>query len=43
LPGEPISIDEFKACIKETEKGPFYTIKESKKILSEGRKKRNSQ
>ena len=43
LPGEPISIDEFKAGIKEAEKGPFYTIKESKKILSEWRKQRNSQ
>lgn len=42
LPGEPISIDEFKAGIKEAEKGPFYTIEESKKILAEWRKKRNS-
>ncbi len=42
LPGEPISIDEFKAGIKEAEKGPFYTIEESKKILTEWRKKRNS-
>lgn len=42
LPGEPISLDEFKAGIKEAEKGPFYTIEESKKILEEWRKKRNS-
>ena len=43
LPGKPISMDEFRAGIKEAEKGPFYTIEESKKILAEWRKKRNSQ
>jgi hypothetical protein len=43
LPGEPISINEFKAGIKEAEKGPFYTIGESKKMLAEWRKKRLSQ
>jgi hypothetical protein len=42
LPGDPISLDEFKAGIKEAEKGPFYTIEESKKILAEWRRKRNS-
>ena len=42
LPGNPISPDEFKAGIKKAEKGPFYTIEESKKILEECRKKRNS-
>lgn len=42
LPGDPISLDEFKAGIKEAEKGPFYTIEESKKILEGWRKKRNS-
>jgi len=42
LPGDPIPIDEFKEGIKESEKGPFYTIEESKKILEGLRKKRNS-
>lgn len=42
LPGEPITLDEFKAGIKEAEKGPFHTIEESKKILEEWRRKRNS-
>jgi hypothetical protein len=42
LPGDPIPLDEFKAGIKEAEKGPFYTIEESKKILEQWRKKRNS-
>ncbi len=42
LPGDPITLDEFKAGIKEVEKGPFYTIGESKKIIDGWRKKRNS-
>jgi predicted transcriptional regulator len=42
LPGEPISPDEFKAGIKKAEKGPFFTIEESKKKLAEWRRKRNS-
>jgi hypothetical protein len=42
LPGNPISLDEFKAGIKEAEKGPLYTVEESKKKLEEWRKKRNS-
>jgi predicted transcriptional regulator len=42
LPGEPISLDEFKAGIKKAEDGPFYTVEESKKMLEEWRKKRNS-
>jgi len=42
LPGDPITLDEFKAGIKEAEKGPFHTIAESKKIIKEWRKKRNS-
>jgi hypothetical protein len=42
LPGDPISLDEFKAGIKETEKGTFHTIEESKKIIKEWRRKRNS-
>jgi len=42
LPGDPISLDEFKAGIKEAEKGTFHTIGESKKNLDEWRRKRNS-
>jgi len=42
LPGDPITLDEFKLGIKEAEKGPFHTIEESKKIIEEWRKKRNS-
>ena len=42
LPGDPISLDEFKDGIKKAEKGPFYTIGESKKMLEEWRKKRGS-
>jgi hypothetical protein len=37
LPGDPLTAEEFKAGIKEAEKGPFYTIEESKKILKEWR------
>lgn len=37
LPGDPITAEDFKAGIKEAEKGPFYTIEESKKILKEWR------
>jgi len=42
LPGDPITLEEFKAGINEAEKGPFYTIEESKKIIEGWRKKRNS-
>ena len=42
LPGDPLTVDEFKAGIKEAEKGPFYTIEESKKILREWRSQKNS-
>jgi len=42
LPGEPITREEFKAGIEEAEKGPFYTIREAKKIIDEWRRKRNS-
>jgi plasmid stabilization system protein ParE len=31
LPGDPISLEEFRAGIKEAEKGPFYTLDECKK------------
>ena len=39
LPGEPITLEEFKAGIQEAEKGPFYTISEAKKIIDEWRRK----
>jgi hypothetical protein len=42
LPGNPISLDEFKAGIKKAEKGTFCTVEESKKMLEKWRKKRNS-
>jgi hypothetical protein len=42
LPGDPITLDEFKAGIKEAEKGPFYTVEESKQLLEEWKKRRNS-
>lgn len=42
LPGEPITLEEFKAGIKEAEKGPFYTVSEAKKIIVEWRRKINS-
>ena len=38
LPGEPISIYEFKAGIKEAEKGPFMTLDELKKSVEEWKK-----
>jgi hypothetical protein len=42
LPGETLSLDELKKGIDEAEKGPFYTIDESKKMLAQWRKQRNS-
>ena len=42
IPGEPLTVDEFKAGIKEAQKGPFFTIDESKKILQEWRKPKSS-
>ena len=42
LPGEPLSLDGFKEGIKKAEEGPFYTIRESKKMLEEWRKKKSS-
>ena len=41
LPGEPISIDEFKAGIKEAEKGLFMTLDELKKSVEEWKKGQN--
>jgi predicted transcriptional regulator len=40
LPGDPLSQKEFEKGISEAEKGHFYTLEESKKILKEWRKKR---
>jgi len=42
IPGEPITVDEFKAGIKEAETGPFFTIDESKKMLDECKNQRKS-
>lgn len=38
IPGEPISIEEFKAGLKEAEKGPFTTLNELKKSVEEWKK-----
>ena len=40
IPGEPMSEAEFHALIREAEKGPFYTLEESKKIFEKWKKKR---
>jgi hypothetical protein len=42
LPGEPLSLNEFKKGIEKAEKAPFCSVEESKKMLLEWRKKRNS-
>lgn len=42
LPGEPLSLEEFKKGIKEAEKEKFYTIEESKEMIEQWRKQRNS-
>lgn len=41
IPGEPITIDEFKVGIKEAEKGPFMTLEELKKAVEEWKKDQN--
>lgn len=41
LPGDPLQDHEMRSCIKEAEKGPFYSIEESKRMISEWRAKRN--
>ena len=41
IPGEPITIDEFKVGIKEAEKGPFMTLEELKKAVEEWKKNQN--
>ena len=42
LPGNPISIEEFKKGIKNAEKGPFHTVEESKQLIEKWRKRKNS-
>jgi hypothetical protein len=42
LPGQPLSLEEFKKGIEETGKGPFYTIDESKRMIAQWRKQRSS-
>jgi len=42
LPGDPITLADFKAGIKKAEEGPFFTIEESKKMLEAWRNERNS-
>ncbi|MCF8360892.1 MAG: hypothetical protein K9H26_19240 [Prolixibacteraceae bacterium] len=42
LPGEPLTEEEFKKGIKQAEKGPFFTIEESKITMEQWREKRNS-
>lgn len=42
LPGDPISNTELRNGIKKAEEGPFYTVEESKNLLEEWRKKKNS-
>lgn len=39
LPGDPLTIAEFKAGIKEAEKGPFMSLDELKKGVEEWKKK----
>jgi hypothetical protein len=41
LPGESISLDEFKKGIKKAEKGPFMTLDELKKSVEEWEKSQN--
>ena len=42
LPGEPLIGQEFQKGIKNAEKGSFYTIEESKKMIAKWREQRNS-
>lgn len=43
LPGQSVTQEEFVQAIREAEKGPFYSIEESKKMIEEWRKQRSSQ
>ena len=42
LPGGVLSIQEFEKGIKDAEKGPFYTIEESKKMIAQWRREKSS-
>jgi hypothetical protein len=41
LPGEPISMNEFKTGIKEAEKGPFITLDQLKNSVEEWKRNQN--
>jgi hypothetical protein len=41
LPGDPITLDEFRAGIKKAEKGPFITLDELKKDVEVWKKNQN--
>ncbi len=41
LPGDPITLTEFKAGIKKAEKGPFFTLDEVKKDVEEWKRSQN--
>jgi hypothetical protein len=38
LPGDPLTLEEFKAGIKKAEEGPFMTLDELKKGVEEWKK-----
>jgi predicted transcriptional regulator len=42
IPGESLSMDEFKKGIADAEDGPFFTIEESKKMIEQWRVQKNS-
>jgi hypothetical protein len=41
-PGPPLSIDEFRKGIKESESGLFFSIKQSKETLKQWKKRGSS-
>ncbi|MBW8326573.1 MAG: hypothetical protein K0M50_17545 [Prolixibacteraceae bacterium] len=43
IPGQTVTQEQFVESIREAEKGPFYSIEESKKMIEEWRKQRSSQ
>lgn len=42
LEGEPITLEDFKKGIEKAEMGSFYSIEESKKIVAQWRRSKNS-
>ncbi|MBY0434041.1 MAG: hypothetical protein K2U26_08040 [Cyclobacteriaceae bacterium] len=42
MPGEALTAEKFKKEVKKAEKGPFYTISESKKLIDEWRRQKHS-